>query len=163
MNAVHGVEPRAKPVRIISFNKSETTNWGVPWHQDRVIAVKQQHDIHGFGNWTRKSGIWHCEPPQESLDRMLFVRLHLDDTDATNGAMRVAVGSHRTGIILSAESEAAANRFPLEICDAKRGDIMILKMLTLHSSKPSKVTTQRRVLRIDFASFDLPEPLKWAW
>lgn len=49
----------------------------------------------------------------------------------------------------------------IEICEADRGDILILKMLTLHGSKPSTVKTDRRVFRIDFASTDLPTPLNW--
>ena len=39
LRAVRRLAPEAVPVRIVAFNKSETANWGVPWHQDRVIAV----------------------------------------------------------------------------------------------------------------------------
>ena len=56
------------PVRIVAFNKTAETNWAVSWHQDRVIAVAERHDVPGYGAWSRKSGVWHCEPPQEVLD-----------------------------------------------------------------------------------------------
>lgn len=163
MQAIHRIDPQAKPVRIIAFNKSKDKNWGVPWHQDRIIAVSQKHNIEGFTNWSQKTGIWHCEPPQDLLDKMLFVRIHLDDTDAKNGAMKIAIGSHRNGIVLSEQADQRANTYPIESCDAKRGDVLILKMLTLHSSEASDQPSSRRVFRIDFASFDLPNPLKWAY
>lgn len=161
LHAIRRLEPEAVPVRIVAFNKSENANWGVPWHQDRVIAVAEKADVTGYHNWTYKSGTWHCEPPQSILDEMLFVRVHLDDTDQSNGAMEIAVGSHEGGIIPSAKAEEAANTYPVEICEAKRGDVLILKMLTLHSSKPAQAQSERRVLRIDFSSSELPLPLSW--
>jgi ectoine hydroxylase-related dioxygenase (phytanoyl-CoA dioxygenase family) len=161
MKAIRTLDPGAKPVRVVAFNKSEDANWGVPWHQDRVIEVADRQDVEGFGNWTRKSGAWHCEPPQAVLDRMLFVRVHLDDTDQSNGAMEISLGSHAGGIVPSSDAEAEALRHPVEVCEAERGDVLILKMLTLHASKPAMVRSGRRVLRVDFASSELPDPLKW--
>lgn len=102
LRAVRRLCPKAVPVRIIAFNKSESANWGVPWHQDRVIAVSEKAEIAGYTNWTRKSGTWHCEPPLSILDKMLFVRIHLDDNDQSNGAMEMAVGSHSNGFVPSA-------------------------------------------------------------
>lgn len=160
--AIGALRPGAKPVRIIAFNKSKHRNWAVAWHQDRVIAVAAKHDVDGFGNWTQKSGTWHCEPPIDILDQMLFVRIHLDDTDAANGAMQIAVGSHQRGQVAAAQAEQVAGRYPIETCEAKRGDVLILKMLTLHASKPSSAPSERRVFRVDFAAFDLPAPLQWA-
>lgn len=160
--AIAKLDPAAKPVRVVAFNKSQDTNWGVPWHQDRVISVAQKHEVDGFKNWALKTGVWHCEPPQDQLETMLFVRVHLDDTDETNDALKIAVGSHSRGIVPAAEAENIAAQFPLETCDAKRGDVLILKMLTCHSSAPSQSTAPRRVLRIDYAPAPLPEPLAWS-
>tara|TARA_R110002124_G_scaffold13349_8_gene61770 strand:- start:5392 stop:6066 length:675 start_codon:yes stop_codon:yes gene_type:complete len=162
MQTITSLDPDAKPVRVVAFNKTSDTNWGMPWHQDRVIAVTDRAGVQGFHNWTKKSSVWHCEPPQSVLDGMLFVRVHLDDTDATNGAMEIAVGSHKEGIIPAATAEMVAGRYPIESCDAKRGDVLVLKMLTLHGSRVSKTVKNRRVFRIDFAPFDLSAPLKWA-
>lgn len=162
LRAVQRLVPEAVPVRIVAFNKSESANWGVPWHQDRVIAVTEKVKVAGYKNWTKKSGTWHCEPPQSILDEMLFVRVHLDDNNLTNGAMEIAVGSHLNGLVPSARAEDVANTFPIEACVAKRGDILILKMLTLHSSKPAQVQSARRVLRVDFSPSQLPLPLSWA-
>lgn len=52
-----------RPTRMVGFSKSQAGNWGVPWHQDRVIAVAARHEVAGFENWSKKAGVWHCEPP----------------------------------------------------------------------------------------------------
>ena len=150
------------PVRIVAFNKTAETNWAVSWHQDRVIAVAERHDVPGYGAWSRKSGVWHCEPPQEVLDRMLFVRVHLDDSGPDDGAMRIALGSHRLGPVPEADARRNAEALPQEDCGGARGDVLVLKMLTLHASSASKTTRPRRVLRIDYAPrLLLPPPLAW--
>jgi hypothetical protein len=151
------------PVRIVAFNKTSEQNWGVPWHQDRVIAVAERHDHADFGAWTLKAGIWHCEPPTELLERLFFVRVHLDDCGPYDGAMKVAVGSHRLGRVAAADAAAAAARYPQELGLAQRGDVHVLNMLALHASTPSRSTRSRRVLRIDFGPRDLlPRPFRWS-
>lgn len=149
------------PVRLVSFEKNEDTNWQVPWHQDRVIAVRDRHDVPGFGNWTQKNGVWHCEPPLSLLQDMLFVRVHLDDSTTTNGAKEIAIGSHR-GAVAAAEASHKAATCQQELTLAAAGDVLVLSMLTLHRSRPSQDATPRRVLRVDFARCDLPKPLQWA-
>jgi Phytanoyl-CoA dioxygenase (PhyH) len=154
---------RLVPVRIVAFNKTQENNWGVPWHQDRIISVAQRHDLPSFGNWSRKAGTWHCEPPTEILDQMFFVRVHLDDTGPDDGAMRIAVGSHKEGIVPSASARSIADRYPGEDCHARRGDVLVLNMLTLHSSQPSLTSNARRVFRVDYAPTQLlPAPLSWS-
>ncbi len=162
MRAIGKLDSSTKPVRAIVFNKSKDANWSVPWHQDRVIAVQNKAEVAGYHNWSEKAGSWHCEPPQQILDAMLFVRVHLDDTDVSNGAMQVSLGSHTKGIIASKDTESEALKWPIEVCKAKRGDVLILKMLTLHSSKPAQVSTGRRVIRIDLSPSALAKPLAWA-
>jgi len=34
-----------RPVRVLTFDKSLGSNWSVPWHQDRTIAVRQRIDV----------------------------------------------------------------------------------------------------------------------
>lgn len=150
------------PVRVVSFDKSPELNWGVPWHQDRVVAVKDRVETPGFSNWSKKAGIWHCEPPLKVLQRMLFVRVHLDRNFPGNGAMEIALESHKAGRINSSDAAQASDGYTTEICTADPGDILILRMLTLHRSKPSRTTASRKVLRIDFSADHLPAPLEWA-
>ena len=157
------VWPGMRPVRIVSFDKSASVDWGVPWHQDRVIALRDRAEVAGYGTWSRKAGIWHCEPPATILDAMLFVRLHLDPCGVANGAMEVAPGSHALGPVSSGEAATRATEFPVQTPEAAAGDVLVLKMLTLHRSAPSGAEAPRRVLRIDFAPPGLlPGPLDWA-
>ena len=153
--------PGARLVRVTWFTKDARTNWGVPWHQDRIIAVAAREDLPGFGNWSRKSGVWHCEPPPSVFDQMRFVRLHLDACDAANGAMEIALGSEAAGVVPEAMAAATAARYPTEICTAARGDVQVLPMLVLHRSRPAQNSAPRRALRLDFTATDLPAPLAW--
>lgn len=155
--------PGAQAVRVVAFDKTQDSNWGVPWHQDRVIAVADRHDLPGYGNWSQKAGIWHCEPPAEILHQMLFVRVHLDNTDGENGAMEIALGSHHKGTIPADQAHAVAERTTTEACLAQRGDVLILNMLMLHRSLPSKRPSSRRTIRVDFAAVALPPPLRWVY
>lgn len=155
------VLPCARPVRVVSFDKAPGCNWSVPWHQDRIISVKAKQAVPGFRNWSCKGGTWHCEPPADLLDSMLFVRLHLDDCDDENGALEIALGSHREGVIPAPSAAAAAASLTTEICRARRGDLLVLKMLTLHRSCAAKQPSRRRTFRIDFAPTALPNPLEW--
>ena len=154
--------PGMKLVRLLVFDKSADSNWSVPWHQDRVIAVHERKEFPGFANWSQKSGCWHCEPPLEILQRMLFVRLHLDACGEDNGPMEIALGSHGSGLVPATDAEDLAATCETEVCLAKPGDILVLKMLTLHRSKPSNIPANRLTLRLDFSPDLLPEPLEWA-
>lgn len=151
-----------RPVRAVAFDKTAQTNWALPWHQDRVIAVETQHFVEGYENWSEKQGVWHCEPPVRVLEQMFFVRVHLDDADIDNGAMEIAIGSDSAGLVSAKEAEETANRYDHAVCDARRGDILVLPMLTLHRSLAAATPMSRRVLRIDYAAATLPPPLAWA-
>jgi Phytanoyl-CoA dioxygenase (PhyH) len=153
--------PNAKLSRVVWFAKDAQTNWGVPWHQDRVIAVADRHEVPGFHNWSQKAGVWHCEPPLHIFSMMRFIRVHLDDCDETNGAMEIARGSEAEGMVPEMRAAEIAARYPAEICSARRGDIQILPMLVLHRSRPATSDAPRRALRLDYALTDLPAPLSW--
>jgi ectoine hydroxylase-related dioxygenase (phytanoyl-CoA dioxygenase family) len=156
------IMPGYRPVRTLVFDKTPDQNWGVPWHQDRVIAVKEKYKIDGFRAWTNKAGIWHVEPPVNVLADMVFIRIHLDDTDEENGCLELARGSHIYGRVRSegiADIVATSSR---EICRAQRGDILIVKALTLHRSLRATRPNQRRVFRVDYAARELIKPLEWA-
>lgn len=154
--------PGMAPVRVLAFDKSDATNWSLPWHQDRVIAVASRADLQEFHNWSRKQGIWHCEPPTNFLTDMLFVRVHLDDADESAGAMEIAMGSHAAGLVPADRAETVAGDYPAHLCTARRGDVLILPMLTLHRSRAAERPATRRVLRVDYAASSLPPPLVWA-
>ena len=159
-SAVGGAEMHL--VRAVGFAKTDVGNWGVPWHQDRVISVSERRDVPGYGNWSCKRGVWHCEPPVRNLQRMTFLRVFLDEVTPDNGGMEYAVGSHAAGRVADSEAVQMARKFKVEVEEAGPGDVLVLHMLTLHRSSPSLSHLPRRVLRVDAAGFDLPAPLQWA-
>jgi ectoine hydroxylase-related dioxygenase (phytanoyl-CoA dioxygenase family) len=154
--------PYARPVRVIAFNKTESNNGTLPWHQDRVIALREHIETPGFTNWTNKSGIWHAEPPIELLERVIFARIHLDPAYTENGCLQLALGTHTRGKIAAADAEDTANAAPIEDCIAARGDLLFAKALILHRSSPSRTNAGRRAIRIDYCAEPLPAPLEWA-
>jgi ectoine hydroxylase-related dioxygenase (phytanoyl-CoA dioxygenase family) len=154
--------PNARPVRVVAFNKTEANNWTLPWHQDRVVALRERVETPGFTNWTKKAGIWHAEPPIELLERMIFARIHLDPAGAENGCLQLALSTHARGKVAVADAEAIANAAAIENCIAERGDVLFAKALILHRSSPSRTSTSRRAIRIDYCANNLPHPLEWA-
>ena len=158
---VSTVLPNARPVRLVAFNKSSALNWAVPWHQDRVVALKEKAEVHGYSGWARRDGLWHAEPPVQVLEGMIFARIHLDRNDHANGAMQLASGSHCEGKVSADAADRIAQNYPTITCEAERGDIVLIKALTLHRSSASTSTGTRRALRVDFANQALPAPLEW--
>lgn len=161
-NKIKEFRPDAVPVRIVSFDKTETVSWQLPWHQDRVIAVKDKHEVDGFSRWSRKAGIWHCEPPVDVLRRMLFVRVHLDENTHENGAMEIALGSHRHGKLSRTSIAECVAGSATEVTLAQPGDVLVMSMFMLHRSMSAVKPLMRRVLRVDYAADPLPPPLNWA-
>jgi ectoine hydroxylase-related dioxygenase (phytanoyl-CoA dioxygenase family) len=90
---------------------------------------------------------------------MFTIRIHLDDTDENNGAVRVIPGSHRRGIISS--GDITRNEQGVT-CAVAKGGIMVMKPLLLHSSGRTVNGLRRRVIHIEFSNMELPEPLQWA-
>jgi hypothetical protein len=58
---------RARPVRGLFFDKTADANWKVAWHQDRSIALRERHDLAGFGPWSNKAGVVTCSRRRRSL------------------------------------------------------------------------------------------------
>jgi ectoine hydroxylase-related dioxygenase (phytanoyl-CoA dioxygenase family) len=158
VNALIG--PDAFLVRSTLFDKTDGANWGVFWHQDLAIAVRDRHEIAGFGAWTRKAGVVCVQPPAEVMARILTVRLSLDPCHADNGAIRVLPGSHQTRWN-SADIDQMSAQGSEVICETPAGGAVLMNPLTLHASSPMNVPGHRRVIHFEFATFNLPEPLEW--
>ena len=161
--SLFSADARPAAVRGIAFDKHPGANWAVPWHQDLSIAVAARpapaDEPAGFGPWSVKAGVTHVEPPAGLLARMLTVRIHLDDADAGNGALRVRPGSHRAGRLADATAWAGP---PEEILEVRAGDAVLMRPLLLHASSRAQRPTRRRVLHLELAGEPLPPPLQWA-
>lgn len=153
--------PEACAVRAIFFDKTADANWKVAWHQDRTIAVRERRTVPGFGPWSVKAGVIDVEPPVDVLAQMVTLRVHLDETDKSNGPLRVIPGSHRWGR-LDADVIAERRRAVGEVvCCVPRGGVMVMKPLLLHASAPATTPRHRRVVHLEFAAFPLPGGLAW--
>jgi ectoine hydroxylase-related dioxygenase (phytanoyl-CoA dioxygenase family) len=147
-------------VRGILFNKTPDSNWKVVWHQDRTIAVRERKDVAEFSPWSFKAGVPHVQPPASVMARMLAVRLHLDESHADNGPLRVIPGSHQAGC-LSAEEIAAWRKRPSVICTIPKGGALLMRPLLVHASSACSKPEPRRVIHLEFAADDLPNGLDW--
>jgi ectoine hydroxylase-related dioxygenase (phytanoyl-CoA dioxygenase family) len=147
-------------VRATFLDKVPGANWKIAWHQDSMIAVRERRDVEGFGPWAVKAGIVHVQPPAGILERMLAVRIHLDDCTRDNGALRVLPGTHRFGWI-DHEAGLWRSRVPEVCCEVRAGGLLLMRPLILHASSPAATPAHRRVLHFEFASFDLPGGLEW--
>lgn len=150
-----------RPVRAIWFNKSAEANWLVAWHQDLAIAVRERIETPGFEAWSVKEGVPHVQPPAAVLERMLTVRIHLDDADERNGALRVIAGSHRLGRLNAEQIANLREERGETLCAAAAGDALLMRPLLLHASGRSTNDRPRRVLHLEYAGEDLPDGLGW--
>jgi ectoine hydroxylase-related dioxygenase (phytanoyl-CoA dioxygenase family) len=156
------LEKKCFPVRSIFFDKTPEANWLVPWHQDITVAVKERVELPGYGPWSSKEGVPHVQPPIEILENMVTVRLHLDDCDESNGALRVIPGSHRLGRLSAARIAEVRSREKEVVCSVQAGDAFLMRPLLLHASSQAIAPTHRRVIHLEYASGSLPEGLVWA-
>ncbi len=148
-------------VRAIYFDKLPEANWLVPWHQDLTISLRARVEAPGFGPWSTKESVPHVQPPIELLERMLTVRLHLDDADDSNGALRVLPGTHRLGRLSAEQIRELRSRQAEVLCTVAAGDALLMRPLLLHASGRSTSPRHRRVLHIEYAAFQLPSGLQW--
>jgi ectoine hydroxylase-related dioxygenase (phytanoyl-CoA dioxygenase family) len=158
MEAVVG--PKCFAVRGIFFNKTQSANWKVVWHQDLTIAVRERRDADGFRSWTMKDGILHVQPPSEVMSGMLAIRLHLDDSGPDNGPLPVIADSHKQGR-LSAEQIAGLKKEAAVSCCVSKGGALLMRPLLVHASSACLVPKPRRVIHLEFAVNELPQGLQW--
>ena len=145
--------------KTIYFDKPAGSNWLVAWHQDLMINVVSRADATGYGPWTAKAGWVAVQPPAAVLENTVTVRVHLDDCDATNGALKVVPGSHRQGVVPAeciARQTATAT-----VCAVPAGGAMLMKPLVLHASSRSTSARPRRVIHLEFSAEELPAGLAW--
>ncbi len=146
-------------VKSIYFDKPEESNWFVSYHQDLTISVDKKADIPNYGPWTTKQDQFAVQPPLDILENIYTIRIHLDDTNEQNGALKVVSKSHLKGIYRpgtidwSKESET--------ICPVQKGGVMLMRPLLLHSSSRSTNNKRRRVIHIEFSNYNLDGGLSW--
>ena len=126
-----------------------------------MIAVQEKHELPDYRHWTRKSGVWHCEPPTHVLEKICFAQIYIDDVDDSSGPMSVLEGSHLNGKASQEQIDKLVTTHRPVTCLAKSGDVFWSKSLLVHRSEQPLKPIIRRVLRIDFTNAGLPCPLDW--
>ena len=144
-------------VRMLYFDKPPSKPWALPWHKDMTIAVTDNGlPSDAFQNPTTKSGVPHVQAPEGVLQRMMTLRLHLDDVDETNGPLSVIEGSHCN------DKERGEDGAITKIL-VNRGDVLAMRPLLSHSSSlPTASAKPRRVLHFEFAADrELTDGYEW--
>jgi ectoine hydroxylase-related dioxygenase (phytanoyl-CoA dioxygenase family) len=99
--------------------------------------------------------------PVEYLHCAFTVRIHLDDTNEQNGALKVIPKTHFS---LLTDEQIAEIRESAESksCPVRQGGVHLLKPLTLHASAKTENNTHRRVIHLVFNNRELPGELELA-
>ncbi|WP_265427070.1 phytanoyl-CoA dioxygenase family protein [Chryseobacterium sp. YIM B08800] len=147
-------------VKSIYFDKPERSNWYVAYHQDLTISIDKKIELENFGPWTTKQNQFAVQPPLNILENIFTIRIHLDDTDENNGALKVVPKSHSKGIYRPETIDW--NVETENICNVEKGGIMIMKPLLLHGSNRTTNGKKRRVIHIEFSDKELPKELNWS-
>jgi len=154
------------PVRSILFDKTPDQNWPVAWHQDLTIAVAGtpvagKGAAEEYGPWSVKEGVVHVQPPVALLEKMITLRVHLDETSRENGALKVIPGSHRLGRI-AGDSIADLVDGSEVVCECRPGDVLLMSPLLLHSSSRSLTPSRRRIAHFEYAPYHaLAKGISW--
>jgi hypothetical protein len=155
--------PEAFPFRATLFDKSPTSNWLVIWHQDKALPLQERIELPGWGPWSMKEGVKYAHAPAAILSQVIALRVHLDDSTADNGPLRVLPRTHMLGV-LSADRihKLATGIVPID-CLAPKGGVVAMRPLVVHASSKSHIAVPRRVLHIEYAaSPSIASPLQLA-
>lgn len=147
-------------VKSIYFDKPEKSNWFVSYHQDLTISIDKKQEIVGFTNWTTKHNQFAVQPTSDILENIFTIRIHLDDTNEENGALKVLEKSHLKAINRIDNLDLINEKEVF--CNVKSGGIMLMKPLLFHGSNKTTNDKNRRVIHIEFSNKILPENLQWS-
>lgn len=155
------IDPELFLTKAIFFDRTPDANEYVALRQDTTIQVKEMIETPGFTGWTRKADAYSVCPPDEVLKSIVTIRIHLDDVDQQNGALRVVPGSHNRKLRADEIQLIAQSSIPF-VCNADSCGIQIMRPLLIHAISKSTSQKHRRVLHLEFSSAELPNGLQWA-
>ncbi len=168
---INAIDKDAFLTKAIYFNKAEENNWSVANHQDVAINVAKdktskkankiwKEKTEGYYGWTEKDEVVSVCPPEEIGKNRFTIRIHLDDANEKNGALKVIYGSHNKVLSDAEISTITENSIP-QLCEVASGGVQLMKPLVLHASGKSKTDKKRRVIHLEFASIALQKGLLW--
>ncbi|MCS4294287.1 hypothetical protein M2375_002520 [Comamonas sp. BIGb0152] len=167
LRSAHGLDtwiPEThRAVQCSYFEKSRDTNWLVALHQDLAIAVQAKVEHPALTGWSTKETTHFVQAPQQVLEQLVAVRVHLDDCGLDDGPLRVVPGSHALGIIDAARAMQLRDDRGERACPAAQGAALVMRPLLLHASSKATGSSRRRVLHFLFGPVQLPYGLAWAF
>ena len=143
---------KAFPFRATLFDKSPAANWLVVWDQDTALPLRKRLETPGWGPWSVKEGVIHAHAPESALSQILALRVHLDDSIAENGPLRVLPRTHTLGVLSDGELHELSTQFVAVDCLTPSGGVLAMRPLIVHASSKSQSDSPRRVLHIEYAS-----------
>ena len=147
-------------IKSIYFDKPEKSNWFVSYHQDLTISVNKKEMIDGFNFWTNKHNQFTVQPTLDILENIFTIRIHLDDTNEENGALKIIEKSHLNSVCRIENMDI--NMEIETFCNVNSGGIMVMKPLLFHSSMRTTNNKKRRVIHIEFSNKKLPNKINWS-
>ena len=144
--------PDAIPFSATLFNKSQTANWLIPWHQDTALPLSEKRDLPGWGAWSVKEGVIYAHAPSSALSQVVALRVQIDDSTSANGPLRVLPGTHSMGVLSDEEIHSLSEQIGGVTCMVPRGGILAMRPLLVHSSSKAQAETSRRVLHIEYSA-----------
>ena len=142
----------AIPFRATLFDKSPVSNWLVVWHQDTALPLKEKREVAGWGPWSVKDGIEYAHAPANALEQVVALRLHLDDSGADNGPLRVLSATHGLGVLSDEQLHELSTKIEPVDCLTAQGGVLAMRPLIVHASSKSQSARPRRVLHIEYSA-----------
>jgi hypothetical protein len=142
----------AQPFGATLFDKSPQANWLVSWHQDTALPRRERTNASGWGSWSEKDGLLYGHAPAACLEQVCALRVHLDDSTADNGPLRVIPGSHRHGVLTDAEVNTLTSTAEQITCLVNRGGVIAMRPLIIHASSKVLTDASRRVIHIQYTT-----------
>jgi hypothetical protein len=153
--------PQAFPFRATIFDKSQDANWLVAWHQDKALPLRHRLEASGWGPWSTKEGIPYAHAPADVLSQVVALRIHLDDSTADSGPLKVLPGTHSLGVLDDDRIHQLSEHIAAVECVVPRGGVVAMRPLLVHASSKSRSEIPRRVLHIEYAASDsIASPLE---
>ena len=114
--------------------------------------MSERYDVADWGPWSKKSGVTYAQAPARVLERVIALRVHLDDSTADNGPLRVLPGSHVLGVLDDTQIHELSQRVPPAQCTVPAGGVIAMRPLLVHASSKARAETPRRVLHLEYAA-----------
>jgi ectoine hydroxylase-related dioxygenase (phytanoyl-CoA dioxygenase family) len=99
-----------------------------------------------------ESGVLYAHAPAWALERVVALRVSLDDSTGTNGPLRVLPNTHRGGVFTDEHIARLAKAATPVDCLVPSGGVAVMRPLTIHASSKSVDAQPRRVLHIEYAA-----------